>query len=527
ILSSRNGQPTIRSLDGQWYYRAYDTWFPLARYEGEPDIGSHPPYLLFGLGSPDRAEQLLSLGDNHRIYDPDPHRLGLFLDNHGKTARDKNWVFGTGLCFEDGFFDRGCELVGHPLLCDQLNPLPDVLSELTGSDQPVPENWVVVQTGALFFRDVLDVLRDNLDQDQAVFPVDTLLWEPEELGEMLEVLSPECLFSINLIDGMVDVSSKRGFPYVCWEIDPATSPYQPVKQSSECTRIYTYRRNNISLLNQAGYDEVEYCPLASNPDKRQSVRLDQISETERAPISFVGSSLQQNADRLFNSLRRWCQEQRKSNEDGDWAAFQRQLNRWVNEVPEWQEDTIDEIESTLIDLDIPLVSVVQGEPMRIAMAVAEYRAHWKRVDVVQTIGDAFNIHVWGDGGWEGNTGEQGIYCGEADHDEQLTRIYNGSKINLDINRIYQSDIITMRVYDVMATGSVVLTEDSSTLRDLFSPSLHCEVYENDNDLLDRIEELLTDQKKREFIEESAYRELRDNHTIQQRLSQMDLVPIHS
>ena len=127
------------------------------------------------------------------------------------------------------------------------------------------------------------------------------------------------------------------------------------------------------------------------------------------------------------------------------------------------------------------------------------------------------IRVYGDDGWEG-CGD--LYRGRAEHGDELTSIYNASKVNLDVPRIYQRDIVTMRVFDVLLCGGVLVTEPSSELLDLFSVDTHLATYRDDAELIRLIDDLNNDPERARALGEAGRKLVMNNHTMHQRVGAM-------
>jgi len=99
-------------------------------------------------------------------------------------------------------------------------------------------------------------------------------------------------------------------------------------------------------------------------------------------------------------------------------------------------------------------------------------AYLKRRTYVQSL-EEYDTAVWGDRSWHLCTGK---YRGYAGHRIEVVDIYRASIINIDINRIYQPEIVTMRVFDVIAAGGFVLAEYSSSLKEIFVVGSEIETY---------------------------------------------------
>lgn len=70
-------------------------------------------------------------------------------------------------------------------------------------------------------------------------------------------------------------------------------------------------------------------------------------------------------------------------------------------------------------------------------------------------------------------------------EKELAKIYNSSKINLNIT-IQGKSSINYRVYEVLASGGFLLTDEKEDLKKYFKISKHLETYKDTTDLIDKI-----------------------------------------
>ena len=108
--------------------------------------------------------------------------------------------------------------------------------------------------------------------------------------------------------------------------------------------------------------------------------------------------------------------------------------------------------------------------------------------------------------------------GPAGHRDELTAIYSTDAIHVDIGRIYQNDIVTMRVFDVLACGGFCLAEWSPDLEELFVLGEELDAYRDLEELLQKTEHWLNagPEARRAVGARGRARILKD-HTIQQRI----------
>ena len=109
------------------------------------------------------------------------------------------------------------------------------------------------------------------------------------------------------------------------------------------------------------------------------------------------------------------------------------------------------------------------------MLVAEVAASRARLADAEALRGQ-SLAVWGDEGWERVRGLD--TRGPAGHLHEIERVYAGAGLVLDLPRLYQRDIVTMRVFDALAMGRPVLTPESPALSELLEPGSEVLTYAN-------------------------------------------------
>ncbi len=97
---------------------------------------------------------------------------------------------------------------------------------------------------------------------------------------------------------------------------------------------------------------------------------------------------------------------------------------------------------------------------------------------------------------------------------EMAAIYAQSKIviNASVNRD-----VNMRVFEAMASGALLITDEADGLEDLFEDGRHLVIYRNDNDALELIDYYLKHDEDRERIASAGTAEVFDKHTYDLRL----------
>ena len=96
---------------------------------------------------------------------------------------------------------------------------------------------------------------------------------------------------------------------------------------------------------------------------------------------------------------------------------------------------------------------------------------------------------------------------------------NGA-IHLDIGRLYQPDIVTMRVFDVLACGGFLLAGHSEALLEMFTPGVELECWSTLDELEDKVRFYQQHPDKAQTIALAGRARVLRDHTIRQRLLTM-------
>jgi 2-polyprenyl-3-methyl-5-hydroxy-6-metoxy-1,4-benzoquinol methylase/Tfp pilus assembly protein PilF len=101
--------------------------------------------------------------------------------------------------------------------------------------------------------------------------------------------------------------------------------------------------------------------------------------------------------------------------------------------------------------------------------------------------------------------------------DEMANTYARSKIVLNIS--VKRDV-NMRVFEAMASGAMLVTDDADGLADLFEEGRHLAVYHNDDDACDIIEKYLRDDAGRAAIADAGQRLVLSKHTYERRVAEI-------
>jgi spore maturation protein CgeB len=363
----------------------------------------------------------------------------------------------------------------------------------------------------LFMPDVGKVLAD---QGYTLVGLQPNGLSMERFNAACDAHHPQWLFSINFSPEIAYLCSSRGLPYVSWTIDPLPSKRLELIGETNTASCVAFAHDMQTVHHLAGQGiRASHLLLAAPANRRSPIRDSASLAPYQCDVSFVGSSM---IDEM-SMLDRWLVVR-----GGDMlsAAALDWVNRLLQLVASDRSfcglHTVGGVDALPDFLkDICRSTAEQDELISLLDGVLSALYRQRGVAIMDRFHGASAL--WGDPGW---TDIHHHYRGGADHGEELTMIYCASGINLDIPRLYQRQTITMRIFDILASGGFVLAERSAALEAVFEQDRHLAYYDSHEELNDVLARWKSAPLAREAIAKAGRQEVLDKHQIKHRVEKM-------
>ncbi len=465
---------------------------------------------LFGLGLGEIATTILADVRRTRVvaWERDPWLMRLALERND-WRRDLasgrlRLLLGTDL-IEEARRRPKLPVIAHPLL-GQVYATESAMLE-GNAGRPV----AMLCAGGLFVRDLGRALSRS---GFAPFTLDLQRLSREELSRSVRRLRPALVASINYTEGLAEFCAEHHTKLLCWEIDPCTSALPPCRLPTDEAFIFTYRRAAVEEYRAAGFRNVEHLPLATDPERRQSVEPAGDEEARyRASVSIVAASMVPEVPRHERSfLDAW-----KAYRGGDPRAEAEGTRVLERVLEEQARDDSRYRVPEILERGWPDFAQAAGPGA--ARSAGEVAAALKRLSCGRRLA-RFGVRIWGDEGWRQIEGDGATYQGPAGHEHELAKVYCGSAVNVDLGRLYQMDIVTMRVFDALACGAFVLAERSDDLGSLFDVGVEVDCWATPRELLAKVAHYLAHPQAARDLALRGREAVLQRHTIQARVAHM-------
>lgn len=376
----------------------------------------------------------------------------------------------------------------------------------------------LVCDGELFVRDIAESLQAT--------GYSTYTWSignlsPEELAHTVAVFKPQVVFAINFSRDLSEACARFQLPLAIWEVDPTTEFLPRSRTAQTNTTVFTYRKSRVEEYHRANFPYCVHLPLAANTDRRRPEALTPRQQSRfHTPVSFVGASMVQTAQKFRT---RFTEQFLACYPDNSPALVERFLQSVLDRQ---RQDLSTWMLPQLIAQQVPdFVQRCEARGLQNPLVLAgEIAAAEKRLTCVARLAQ-FGVQVWGDRGWKQLEHHGVKHRGYAGHFRELNHVYVGSQINIDIGRFYQSDIVPMRIFDILACGGFVIAEYNEDLESLFKIDEEIVCWRTPEELTEKTAYYLSRPHMAQKIASRGRQRVLQQHRIQDRVQTM-LQSIH-
>ena len=152
--------------------------------------------------------------------------------------------------------------------------------------------------------------------------------------------------------------------------------------------------------------------------------------------------------------------------------------------------------------------------------VDEVRSSIRRIEILSKIPKSA-LRIFGGIDWIGEGSSFGpCYAGAVHYGSDLADIYYHARINVNVFHAQCLDSTNSRVYDVLAAGGFLLTEDRPVLHREFEVGRHLVTFASPEEVADKVAYYLDHPVERESIAREGQRHVLEHHTFVKRCARL-------
>ncbi len=337
------------------------------------------------------------------------------------------------------------------------------------------------------------------------------------IREKISDAGADAVFSSNYYPPIAIACNESGTPYVSWIYDNPFVMLYSYTTIFDTNHIYVFDREQYEEFRRNNIKTVHYMPLAANAERLGNIKGSSPNKTD---ISFVGSMYDEDHTffRRLNSVTDYT----RGYLEGIIATQSKVYG--YNFVRSLMKDEI------MDDMykDLPMKpntdSVAKREYLFAEYVINREITARERYEFISAIADRF--------GSEQSPAldlytqdprlkiEGVVNHGTVDHIGTAPIVYRTSKINLNITLRSIHTGIPLRAFEILGSGGFLLSNYQADFADCYTDGEDYVSYGSKDDMLDKIEYYLSNEKERKEIAQNGYEKTLKEHTYVRRLEKM-------
>lgn len=316
--------------------------------------------------------------------------------------------------------------------------------------------------------------------------------------------------SYNFSPALSDACMGLGIAYICWIYDSPIQMLYERQISNNCNYIFSFDKDQVRKFKKVSNSNIVYLPLGSNITRNNAVEITKADiERYSCDVSFIGSLY---SDEEYKSVLDIVSEKtqielRRIYEEsyGKWDGIDRLYGRLSKEA----QDEIYHIlgNETNMDLDTLYTTVI----------IVRALACRERIEMLMRL-SRFNVSFHTQ---NNNFVIPGVEVKPpVNYLEDLPNAYRLSKINMNLTMRGITSGVPLRVFDIMGVGGFMLTNFQPEIDELFSIGKDIEVYQNFDELEEKVEYYLRNDDIRQKIAKAGAKTISEQYSVERQMGRM-------
>ena len=329
----------------------------------------------------------------------------------------------------------------------------------------------------------------------------------EDLLRRAQEIKPDCIIALDNNGLDFPWVKKLSCRKIAWFVD---NPFYFLDNTDKETLLFCWDEDYIPELRQAGFQNIFFLPLATNPSIFNTQPLSSSdSKKYTCDVSFVGSigkpreALYEERNRLLNQV---CNAEINMLFD---TLMQKRMARLLSgesghlrDLLGSQFDTIDVQTRLCIDRQSDFET---GSLLR---------------ERVVSVLRSFDGLLFGNKELARMESETCRFVGSINYRTELPKLYKTCLVNVNVTRPQLLSTVNQRIYDISATHSFFLTDHRRFLKTIFPFDSNAICFRSLKELADKIRYYVRNKREREHIAQEMFNSVIMKHTYKHRMYEM-------
>ncbi len=329
------------------------------------------------------------------------------------------------------------------------------------------------------------------------------------LTDRLRGTVPDAVFSFNYFPLVSNVCKREGLPYLSWIYDSPYVMLYSYTAVNPCNHIHVFDRALCREFQAAGIKTVHYLPMAANTERLDTLDAGALDYD----ISFVGS-LYTESHNFFDRMET-LSDYAKGYLEGLMNA---QMHiQGYNFIQESLSPIMEELYQAL-PMDPNPDGVETREYLYAQYVINRKLTGLERVRLLTAVTKKHPLDLF--------TLDPAFTLpnlrnhGTVNYYSEMPLVFKKSRINLNISLRSIKSGIPLRAFDIMGSGGFLLSNYQEDFLKNFTPGVDFDYYEDEQDLLRKIDYYLAHEEERQAIAKNGHDKVAAAHTYRDRVREM-------
>ncbi|MCR5596233.1 MAG: glycosyltransferase [Lachnospiraceae bacterium] len=350
-----------------------------------------------------------------------------------------------------------------------------------------------------------------------------------EVASAMRDNSCDLVFGINYFENVGKAAAEHGFDYYSWVYDNPSSQLYTMSVTYPTSHVYVFDTDTYYRLQSVGVKNIKFLPMAAAPDRlsEQIAGFKMPGEDSEGfvnDIAFIGSFYHEKHNFYDRMIEKGISAYTEGYLRGLMEA-QKQIYG-VDLAGKCLNDTLMADMHTALPLEPTNESFMTKRMLYSEFVINRKITSEERFQMMSALGRTF-----GTGSGEGyrvslytHDGSIDIKgCknkGETDPYLEAPKVYNKTRINLNISLRSIVNGIPLRCFDIMGAGGFLLTSYAGDMQMFFEEGTDYVSFESLPDLLDKCGYYLKHEDERKEIAQNGLKRITEAHTFDHRIREI-------
>lgn len=328
----------------------------------------------------------------------------------------------------------------------------------------------------------------------------------EYLDNSILADSYDFIFSLNYYPAISKACNKHNLKYISIVYDSPHINLYTFTVIYPCNMIFVFDSAMYNEFHSNGINTIYYMPLCVNVERYDNMPVLNNYAPYTSDVSFVGA-LYNEKHNLFDRLTS-LSERSKGYLQGIMEAQSRVYGYYM--IDELINDELVKEMYNAYPYDVPSDSTATQKYVYSEYFLSRKITSIERIRLLRLISDKYNTALYTSN--DTPMFPHIINRGPCDYYNQMPYVFKHSKINLNITLKSIKAGIPLRILDIMGCGGFVLTNYQADLEQFFEAGVDYVYYNDEADLLLKIDYYLRHEEERLAIARHGYETVKSSHT---------------